>query len=320
MIMNNILSKLLNSKKICITCHTSPDGDSTGSALALGMGLEQLGKNICLLAKDPIPSIYKFLPNSELMNGETYEVPEDADCVVVFDCGNLERVNADLKLSSKNYTLINIDHHLSNDMYGDLNFVDTNAAAVGEIVYQMLKIIDIKITPDIAKCLYTSILTDTGSFRFSNTTSVTHTIAGDLINCGVISDEIYGTIYENKPYERVKLYGKAIDNMKLFKNNKVCLITLTEEIFNSLNLSTKIETSDILTIGTQIDSVEVTILMKETTDGVKISLRSKNSVDVRKIAEQFGGGGHTKASGLFIKNNLINAEKIILEAVEKELV
>ncbi len=320
MIMNNILSKIIDSKKLCITCHTSPDGDAAGSVLALYIGLKLIGKEICVLAKDPISTSYGFLPCSEVMNGEIYEIPKDTDCVVVLDCGNVERINADLNINEKNYVLINIDHHLSNNMYGDLNFVDTNAAAVGEIVYQMLKILGVKITKDIADCLYTSLLTDTGSFRFSNTTSVTHTIAGDLINCGVNVDKLYATIYENKTFERVKLYGAIIESMRLVHDNKICIMKLTSQVLATLNMTSKIDTSDALPLGMQIDTVEIVVLIKEIDGGVKISLRSKDKIDVRKVAEKFGGGGHKKASGLSLTENIIDAENIIIKAIENELI
>jgi len=319
MIMNDILSKIKNSSKICITCHTSPDGDAAGSVLALAIGLKHLGKEVCVLSIDAISTSYKFLSHSELMNGSISEAPEDSDCVIVLDCGNFQRVNADLKLEHKNYTLINIDHHISNDMYGDLNFVDTNAAAVGEIVYQMLEILGVKIDKDIAECLYTSILTDTGSFRFSNTTSVTHTIAVDLINCGVDVDEMYRIIYENKSYERIKLYGALIGSMKLVHNNKICVMKLTKDMVNNLNLSRNLDASDALPFGMQIDTVEVVLLINEIDNGVKASLRSKNKIDVRKIAEVFGGGGHAKASGLSLDKSIDEAERLIVKTIEKEL-
>ena len=320
MIMNKILSKIRESKTICVTCHTSPDGDAAGSVLALVMGLKFIGKDVCVLSKDSIPFSYEFLPNSNLMNGSIREVPQNTDCVIVLDCGNVQRINADLNFENKNYLLINIDHHLSNDMYGDLNFVDTNAAAVGEIVYQMLEILGVKITKDIAECLYTSILTDTGSFRFSNTTSVTHTIAGYLINSGVDVDELYRIIYEKKSFERVKLYGMLIQSMELVHDNKVCVMKLTKDMLNGLNMAGSIDTSDALPFGMQIDSVEVVVLLKEVDGGVKASLRSKDKVDVMKIAEIFGGGGHVKASGLYLDKPMVDAEKVIINAIENELI
>ena len=320
MIMNNILSKIKESNNISITCHTSPDGDALGSVLALATGLKQIGKEVSILSKEDVTSNLPFLGASYLTNDAVAEVSHTSDCVIVLDCGNVERINANLNLQDKKYCLINIDHHLSNDNYGDINFVDTHAAATGEIVYKILNLLHVNITKDIADCLYTSILTDTGSFRFSNTTADTHKIAGDLINYGVNVDEIYRILFENKNYTRIKLYGEIINSITLHHNDKICIMKLENSVLDKLNLSGSIDTSDALTFGTQIDTVEVVALLKEIDSGVKISLRSKNSVDVRKIAEHFGGGGHTKASGLAIDKNIYEAEKIIIKAIENELI
>ncbi len=131
------------------------------------------------------------MPCSEEITGDIKEPIEGTECVIVLDCGNVERINAELDLENREYSLINIDHHLSNDMYGDLNFVDTNAPAVAEVAYQLLKILEVNIDKDMAACLYTSLITDTGSFRYPGTTSETHIIAGDLINTGLDFSSIH---------------------------------------------------------------------------------------------------------------------------------
>jgi phosphoesterase RecJ-like protein len=318
--MNDILSKIKDSNSISITCHTSPDGDALGSVLALASGLKQLGKEVTILSKEDVTSNLPFLVASQMTKEAVAEVPENSDCVIVLDCGNVERINAELVLENREYCLLNIDHHQSNDGYGDINFVDVKAAATGEVVYDILKSLEIDITKDIADCLYTALLTDTGSFRFSNTTQKTHVIAGELINYGVNVDNIYRTLFENKTFHRIKFYGEAIQTMELHHDSQICIIKLSSELLNKLNLKSNVDTSDVLTFGTQIDTVEVVALLKEANPGVKISLRSKNSVDVRKIAENFGGGGHSKASGLFIDNNIDDVEKIIIKAIENELI
>ncbi len=205
-------------------------------------------------------------------------------------------------------------------MYGDLNFVDTNAPAVAEVVYQLLKILGINSDKDIAACLYTSLVTDTGSFRYPGTTSVTHMIAGDLINTGLDFSSIHRKIFENKKFERLKLYGKVLEEMYL-EDEKLCVMKVTEKMIKELNIEDAKDTSDIISQGMQIGSVEVAVLFKEVEDGVKISLRSKEYVDVRKIAENFGGGGHTRASGAFIKGEALNiVEKKLIETIKKELI
>ena len=172
--INEIINRIKLFKKIAITFHTSPDGDSLGSALALLIGLRKLKKEVYIISKEVIPQTFLFLPCSNEINGETSEPLKDTECVIVLDCGDFKRINANLCMQNRKFELINIDHHLSNDLYGDLNFVDTSASAVGEIVYEVLRLLDVEIDKEISTCLYTSLLTDTGSFRHSNTTAVTH--------------------------------------------------------------------------------------------------------------------------------------------------
>ncbi|MCY6372519.1 DHH family phosphoesterase [Clostridium ganghwense] len=317
--INNIIEAINKSKKIGITCHISPDGDSLGSSLALMQGLLKLNKEVYIMSKEGLPETFKYLPLSEEVNKNIDHILEGTDTVIVLDCGNIDRINSNLEISDRNYTLINIDHHLSNDLYGDINYVNTEAAAVAEIIYEIFNLMDICIDKDIAKCMYTSILTDTGSFRHSNTTNLTHKIAGHLINAGIDFSQIHRNIFENMKYSRIKLQGKVIEKMYLMLDGKVCIMELTQEMLDEFHISNG-DTSDIISLGTKIDSVEVTVLLKESNDRVKVSLRSKNIIDVRKIAENFGGGGHIKASGFSSDKSLKEIKKIIIKEIEKELI
>ncbi len=320
MITNDILDKIKESNSIAITFHTSPDGDSLGSALGLLQGLRELNKKAYILSKEPTPETFKYLPCNEEITGDITNPTEGTDCVIVLDCGNVERINAELDLQNREYSLINIDHHLSNDMYGDLNFVDTKAPAVAEVVYKLLQKLEINIDKDIAICLYTSLITDTGSFRYPSTTSVTHNIAGELVNTGINFNLIHRKIFENKKFDRLKLYGKVLDEMYL-ENEKLCVMKVTRNMLKELNMEDAKDTSDIISQGMQIGSVEVAVLFKEVEEGVKISLRSKEYVDVRKIAEGFGGGGHIRASGAFVKGETLDiVERKLIETIKKELI
>lgn len=320
MIMNDILGKIKESRKIAITFHKSPDGDSLGSSLALMQGLQKIDKEAYILCKEEIPVDFKFLPYSDKIDSKKFSVSPGTECVIVLDCGDTKRINADLDFNNKDYTIINIDHHLSNDLYGDLNYVDTNASAMSETVYQMLRIMGIKIDKDMATCLYTSLITDTGSFKYSGTTSVTHTIAGDLINTGIDFSEIHRIVFDNKKINTIKLRGKAIEKMELI-DEKICIMVITKEMLSGLGLDSETaDTSDIINIGMQVDSVETTALIKEADDGVKVSLRSKSKVDVRKVAEIFGGGGHIRASGLRLENKIMEeAKELIINELKKAL-
>ena len=239
------------------------------------------------------------------------------------DCGNYERVCANLE--NYNKVLLNVDHHLSNDMYGNENYVDTNAAATAEIVYELLLELgfvfkeDDEISKEIGTCLYTSLVTDTGAFRHSNVTYRTLEIAAKLKKIGVNNTFIYQSLFDNKDFNRVRFVGKVLTAMKLVCDGKVALIELPKDVGEEFGIEVG-DTSDIISYGLQIKGVEVTLLVKEADDKIKASLRSKNDVDVRKIAEHFGGGGHTKAAGLAIKySTLEEARDKILSKIEEEL-
>lgn len=307
-----------SSKKIAITYHISPDGDALGSALALLQGIRIYGKEAYVISKDIIGDNLGFLPYSLEITGEITKPVEKTDCVIVVDCGNYERISADLESFKGN--IINIDHHLSNDRYGNINFINVKAAATAEIIYEFLLSLNVEINNDIATCIYTALMTDTGSYRYSNTTKVTHYIAGDLIENGLNHEEIHKKVFDNKSYEKLKLIGLVLNKMELVCNSKIALMQVTEEMIEESKVNIK-DSSDIISMGNQIKGIEGSVLLKESDIGIKVSLRSKNDLDVRKIAESLGGGGHTKASGALIKDKTIKeAKEIIVRLLEKELI
>lgn len=317
--ISDIVSRIKLFKKIAITFHSSPDGDSLGSALALLIGLRKLNKEVYIISKEVTPQTFLFLPYSNEINGEINEPLKDTECVIVLDCGDFKRINANLCMQNRKFELINMDHHLSNDLYGDLNFVDISASAVGEIVYEVLRLLHVELDKEISTCLYTSLLTDTGSFRHSSTTAVTHGIAGELINTGIDFSNIHRVIFENKKFEKIKFYGEVISNMAVELNGKVCIMYISKSMLEKYD-SVSADTSDVITFGASIDTVEVTMLIKEVENGVKVSLRSKSLIDVSKIAEIFNGGGHIRASGFFIEENFQDTKVKLIEIIEKELI
>lgn len=323
MALKDIKKLIIEANKIGITYHTSPDGDALGSALGLLNGLRELGKEVYIISKDTLPEDFSYLPYSEEIDGETTEPREGTDLVIVLDCGNVERISANL--SGYKGMIINIDHHMSNDNYGFINYIDTRAAATAEIVFLLLKEMGYdfsakeEILEKIGKCIYTSLVTDTGSFRHSNVTKRTHEIAGSLIDAGVNNSNIYNNLFDNRSINKLNLMGYVFQNAKLYFNGKVICASLDNDIIESFNAE-KEDTSDIIGTLLSIKSVEVAILLKGVEEGVKASLRSKHDFDVRKIAEQFGGGGHTKASGLMQRGVSVSiAKDNILKAIEREL-
>ncbi|MGL5869088.1 DHH family phosphoesterase [Clostridium chrysemydis] len=314
--LKEIANFILNSNKIGLTFHTSPDGDAIGSTLGLLNALKELGKDAYIISKDNLPDNMGFLSLAYSITGEVTKPTEDTDLVIVLDCGNVERISAELD----NYKgkLINVDHHISNEYYGDLNYVDINASATAEIVYLLLKQLGYEMKAnnnsiEIGTCLYTSLITDTGSFRHSNVTQRTLEIASDLIGIGVNNTNIYINLFDNRSLKKLKLIGHAFSEADLVFNNKLVVATLSLKTLKELDCE-KEDTSDIIGNLLSLKGVEVAVLLKENDEGVKASLRSKYDFDVRSIAEKFGGGGHIKAAGVMqrgismaeAKNNLIN--------------
>lgn len=317
MMVSEVVKAIQKSKTIAISFHVSPDGDSLGSSLALALALKKSNKDCYIACKDTIPEIYSYLPFNKIKMEDT--IGTSTDCVIVLDCGDVKRICTDINIHSRNYTVLNLDHHISNEFYGDINLVDTSSAAVGEIIFEIIETLHIPLDEEISRCIYTSIVSDTGGFKYTNTTPKTHAIAAKLISYNIGFNDIHMTLFQSKSLNKVKLYGKVIENLYLLEKDKVCIMKLTKDMLNELNMENS-DTSDIISLGTDISSVEVVALLKEADSKVKVSLRSKHIVDVRKIAETFGGGGHIRAAGLTIDCDIKSAEALIINAIKKELI
>lgn len=319
--LKEISKEIIASKKIGITYHASPDGDAVGSALALLNGIKSLNKDAYLISKDIIPENLQYLKLSEEGTGKITTPYEDTDTVVVVDCGSYDRISANLE--DYKGKIINIDHHITNDLYGQKNYVDIKASATAEIIYELLLEMGFEFKEDknsinIGTCLYTSIVTDTGAFRHSNVTQKTHKIASILRGIGVDNTKIHQNLFDNKSFEKVKLIGRVLSSIELLFNKKIALIKIPIKYGEELGIEIG-DTTDIISFALQIKGVEIVILIKETENGSKISLRSKNAFDVREIAERLGGGGHIKAAGITLKNlSLDDAEDLVLNEIEKE--
>ncbi|KAA5807730.1 DHH family phosphoesterase [Thermoanaerobacterium thermosaccharolyticum] len=315
MILNDILDSINEAKEIIAVTHVSPDGDGIGCITALYKAMKKLDKDISIFIDDVVPDIYKFMPYTDKI---TKPINKRADLLIAVDCAEAERMGSAKELLRVVPKSINIDHHVSNTLYANMNYVDTNAASSAEIVYQLIKILGIDLDQEIAESLYVGIVTDTGNFMYSSTTSFTHEVAGDLINNGVSVSKISDIIFHNIKYSKLKLISRAIDKMELYFNKKVAYMELKKEDF----IETGTEISDvenIINFGRDIDGVEVAVMLIEKDGLIKGSLRSKNYVDVNKIAQKFNGGGHVRASG-FSKNSSINEVKNeVLELIKNEL-
>ncbi len=320
MIMNDIVTVLKSSNTICIMPHVYADGDAIGSSLALGLALMKLNKAVTVLTEEQIPLTYDFLYGRQLI--EVYNVNSEEkkfDAVMTVDTGDLDRVGKRADILKKGKTTVNIDHHQTNTMFACYNYVETNAAAVGEVIYQLIKLLGVEIDAEMSTCLYVALATDTGGFKYSNTTSITHQIAADLINNGVNISEISQRIFDTMSKEKVKLTGLAINSLEVLEGGKIAFITLTDDMMKSSGAKED-DCDGIVNIGRNIDGIEVSVLFRQREDGcLKVNFRSKSFVDVSLIANIYSGGGHKRAAGCVIAGDLDEVKKRVLDEIKRVL-
>lgn len=314
MMMNKIVNLIKDADNILIVTHISPDGDAIGSSLGLLNGLKLINKNVDLIIDDCVPKDFMFLSNAELIK---MTCSGDYDLAIAVDVSDERRMGSCLNLYKKAKTKISIDHHASNTMFADINLIDKNAAATCELVYQTLKLLDIDFDKNISTCLLCGIITDSGRFMFPNTTSITHEIAGDLLNNGAEMAEINENLFEKRSLSQIKLLSKALQNLRIEAEGKIAYMYVTYDMINECKADEN-ETEGFVNYAKQIDGCEIGILFKEQENAVKVSYRSKR-VNVNKIASLFGGGGHILASGCTIEDTMENAISKVLTACREEL-
>lgn len=300
-----------NNDSFMITSHIAPDGDSIGSALATTLALLKIGKKAVPVINDNIPKKYGYLPGSNFIKKET---SDNYDVIIALDSGDIERLGFKKKLNEYGGMIINIDHHKSNTYFGDLNIVDSDASSVGEIIYRLLDG-KVEIDYNIALNLFTSIITDTGSIRYSNTTSSSLKILAKLVDKGVKPDYVSRQVYE-KSLGSIILLKMVLDTLEISADGKLANIYITKEMMEMARAAEE-DTDGIINYAREIEGVEVAVLFKENEESIiKVGLRSNEWVDVSKIAEEFNGGGHKRAAGCNIKLPLKKTREIILNKVK----
>ncbi|HOM01215.1 MAG TPA: bifunctional oligoribonuclease/PAP phosphatase NrnA [Acetivibrio sp.] len=318
MIENEIISLIEKADKIAILPHVSADGDALGSSLALALALNILNKKPVIYFEEEMPSIYGFLPGKEL--SRIYEgKPDKYELVIALDTGDLDRLGKRVEIFNNAGITVNIDHHPTNTEFAGVNFVDTNASAVGEIIYRLLTMMKIGLDKDMATCLYVAIATDTGGFRYSNTTPDTHKITADLINNGVDVSYISQTVFDTLSLQKVKLMGKAIENLELFENGKLAVIKITDDLLKSVGAKEE-DCEGIVNIGRNIEGVEVAVVIRQRASGeLKVNFRSKDYVDVSVIANRHSGGGHKRAAGCTVKGDINDVKEMLVKEISEVL-
>ncbi|PLX48337.1 MAG: bifunctional oligoribonuclease/PAP phosphatase NrnA [Desulfobulbaceae bacterium] len=291
-----ILQILRQAERVLIAAHVFPDGDALGSQLALGNALESAGKEVYLYSEEPVSYILEFMPGSERLISRL-PADNDFDCAVSLDCGDKRRlgIGADDLLRHKPF--IAIDHHTGHQFFADHTWVDAQRSSTGEMIYDLLRCLDYEISKDTAYCLYTAILTDTGSFKYESTTSHTMRVAADLLDYGIKPAEICEQIFDNYSTNRLHLLQAVLGTLSMHADDQIAFISVTRQMLEATD-TVPADTELFINFPRSLRTVKAAVFLKETgNDLVGVSMRAKGEVDVAEVARSFGGGGHRNAAG-----------------------
>jgi bifunctional oligoribonuclease and PAP phosphatase NrnA len=316
---HEIAGAINRANRIVILSHVRPDCDAIGSQLALLLSLQQLGKEVKAWNEDGLPESYRFLEKADLIQQPPGE-PEEFDLAIALDTASQQRLGTTLHAIRHANQWINIDHHASNPGYGDLVYIDTLAPATGQIVYEFIRTEKLPFSRAAADALYAAISTDTGSFRYSNTTARTFEIAGELIRSGASAAMIANKLYESYPKRRVQLLGQLLQQASFDLDDQVASMSLTNELKERLQIQPD-DIDGLIDYVRAVDTVVVAVFFEELADGkIRLSMRSKDDrVDVNKICGEFGGGGHPRAAGARIRGNMEEVRSKVLKRVSHEI-
>lgn len=311
--LGQVIDLIEKHNRFAITSHIRPDGDSLGSSLALCWILRGLNKEAEVIMCDSVPHSYSRLPGAEEVR-VVKDIDRDYDAVFVIECSDVTRPGLP---SLKDQFVVNIDHHSTTALFGDLNWIDSTAAAVGEMIYNLAKAIGAKITPEIASCVYAALLTDTGSFHFSNTTERTFKIASDLVKYGAQPAKLSQAIFYNYPYAKIMLVGAVLSTLQRDESGRIAWITMTKEAQEQSG-ATEDDSDGIITYPLTVGDVEAVAFFRELPNSTyRTSLRSKNRVNVARVAEHFGGGGHANAAGFTIQADFEELSRDVIERLKE---
>jgi bifunctional oligoribonuclease and PAP phosphatase NrnA len=296
--LHEVLKHIEQRSRFVLTSHARPDGDAIGSALACGQMLRSLGKEAVVVLHDPVPRIYQRLPYAEKVI-QAQRINGNYEAAIILECDSIQRTRLH-GLEQK--FLISIDHHLSGQPFAHVNWIDPSAVATGEMVYRLAREASVAITPEIATCLYTALLTDTGSFMFQGTNEHTFALARELVLAGADPVCCARNVYFGHSTAKMRLLGAALSN--LHREGPLAWISVTREQMESCNAKEE-DCEGLVNYALSIQDVEVAVFFRELPDGrCRVSLRSKGKLNVYAIAERLGGGGHHCASGCAVEGPL----------------
>ena len=307
--LNQVLSEIERRQKFILTSHARPDGDAVGSALACAQILRNMGKQASVVLSDGVPAIYGPLPFADSVLRDTAEAP-DADAAIILECDSVARTRL---TGLENHYLINIDHHATARPFANVNWIDPEACATAEMIFRLAREAGVKISPDIATCLYTAVLTDTGSFCFHGTTEHTFALAQELVRCGADPVRIAQNVYFSTHLSKMRLLGSALSNLR--REGSLAWMHVDRAAVESCQ-ATEEDCEGLVNYALAIQGIEVALFFREQPDGrFRVSLRSKGAVNVAQVAESLGGGGHSCASGCAADGPLPVAVQQVLSAL-----
>jgi bifunctional oligoribonuclease and PAP phosphatase NrnA len=316
--MKQIIQQLKNSRSVLIASHVNPDGDAIGSLLAMGLALDALNIKATLYNESDIPTVYRFMPEIKRIQNQISRV-HAYETAIILDCSNLDRIGRATDIVTQIPMVINIDHHSTNTRFGERQLIDDKACATAELVFRLLKEMEVPISTAMATSIYTGIVTDTGSFRFSNTNASAFEICNEMVLLGVKPKHIARHLYGSYSLGRIKLLNQALGSIEIANNGSLSLMTLTQNMLRETG--TQPEDADgLIQYARKIEDVKVAALIQEQANGRKhvsadknyhVSLRSDGSIDVAAIAATFGGGGHPSAAGFNLESTLDKIKETI---------
>ena len=316
MTLDNILEEIKKANSIVILTHESPDGDAIGSSLGMHMALKSIGKSSDVILKE-FPRTFSFLPGAKEVKEES-DI-KNYDLAISVDCADLKRVMANEYFENAKKTIV-IDHHGSNTMYGDINFVNPVSPACCEILAGMFEYFNIDIDTKIGSCILTGIITDTGGFKYSSVTPETFEFTAELLRKGINVSEIYERVLETRTKANFELIKRSMDRLELLENGKVAFTYITKKDEEEVNAEPG-DHEGIVEEGRSIEGVEVSVFIRQRDDenAYKISMRSTGNINVSDICYLFGGGGHPKAAGALIQGNVEQVKEQVLKEIRKVL-
>ncbi len=313
--IQRILSEIVRNRTFLVTAHENPDGDAVGSSLALANYLSTLGKCVTIYHCDPLPNNYAFLPLSDTV---ITSIPDRYyDICFILDAGDLCRAGKDLQSFKRIGKIINIDHHPDNKNFGDINLVDPKASATGALIYRLLTAAGHAIDYPTALCIYTAIVTDTGSFRYSNADMEAFQISGQMVAQGINPWFVAEKLYESQPRQRLELLSLALSTLHVADRGDIASITVTLDMYDKTGATADL-TDGFINYPRSIRGVEVAVFFREIENGLfKVGFRSKGKVNVSTLAAAFGGGGHHNAAGCKISGSIEEARNRVISYIEK---